>query len=146
MDIQIYTQKMMAQIRKHPQGAVSEFESEISRADFIKIAASILKNYGGTASHKFLLKYNQSFLSLDINELQECVALIKDDVYGLDALVAFYFFFTNIRLYLEKFCIQLNCLFPILFPYFSPRTVGYAAQNEARLSKKYKSSMHTKYS
>jgi len=97
MDIQIYTQKMMAQIREHPQGAVSEFEHEISRADFIKIAASILKNYGGTASHKFLLKYNQSFLSLDINELQVCVALIEDDVYGLDALVAFYFFFTNIH-------------------------------------------------
>ena len=97
MDIQTYTQKIMTQIQEHPQGAVSEFEGEISRTDFIKIAASILKNYGGTASHKFLLKYNQLFLSLSINELQECVALIKDDVYGLDALVAFYFFFTNIH-------------------------------------------------
>jgi len=41
---------------------------------------------------------------------------------------------------------QLTLSFPILFTYFSPRTVGYVAQNEARLSKKYKSSMHTKYS
>jgi len=97
MDIQIYTQKLMTHIREHPQGAVSEFEGKISRTDFIKITAFILKNYGGTASHKFLLKYNQLFLSLSIIELQECVALIEDDVYGLDALVAFYFFFTNIH-------------------------------------------------
>lgn len=97
MDIQIHIQKIMTQIQENSQSAVHEFESKISRADFIKIAASILKNYGGTASHKFLLKYNQSFLSLGISELQECVALIENDVYGLDALVAFYFFFTNIH-------------------------------------------------
>lgn len=97
MDIQTYTQKMMTQIHEHPQDSISEFEGEISRVDFIKIAASILKNYGGTASHKFLLKYNQLFLSLSINELQECVTLIEDDVYGSDSLVAFYFFFTNIH-------------------------------------------------
>jgi len=97
MDIQKYTQKLMTHIREHPKGAVSEFEREISRADFIKIAAFVLKNHGGTASHKFLLKYNQLFLSLSINELKECVVLIEDDVYGLDALVAFYFFFTNIH-------------------------------------------------
>ena len=75
MDIQIYTQKLMTHIREHPKGAISEFEREISRADFIKITAFVLKNYGGTASHKFLLKYNRLFLSLSLNELQECCLL-----------------------------------------------------------------------
>ena len=87
----------MTHIREHPKGAISEFEREISRTDFIKITAFVLKNYGGTASHKFLLKYNRLFLSLSLNELQECVVLIENDMYGLDALVAFYFFFTNIH-------------------------------------------------
>ena len=41
---------------------------------------------------------------------------------------------------------QLTLSFSDTLHLFSPRTVGYAAQNEAQLSKKYKSSMHTKYS
>ena len=49
------------------------------------------------------------------------------------------------RLYLEKFCTQLTLSFPHTLLLFSPRTVGYAAQNETQLSKKYKSPMHIKY-
>lgn len=95
MDIKSYSEKIINKIHEQPRYLSSELN--INRTDFIELCAWVLKYYGGTASHEFLLKYNQLFLSLSIEELQDCVVLIKQDSHGLDSLVAFYFFFTNIH-------------------------------------------------
>lgn len=96
MSIATYAQEILKQIQENPLLSVTEFKQEISRNDFVEISAWILKNYSRTTCHKFLLKFNDSFIKLNLNELKECVQLIDNDVLGLDVLTAFYFFFTDI--------------------------------------------------
>jgi len=58
MNIPIYAQEIVKQIRENPLLPVIELENEINRNDFVEISAWILKNYSRTTSHKFLLKFN----------------------------------------------------------------------------------------
>ncbi len=97
MNISTYAQEITKQIHENPLLPVTEFENKISRNDFVEISAWVLKNYGRTTCHKFLLKFNDTFTNLNLNELRKCVQLIDNDILGLDVLTAFYFFFTDIN-------------------------------------------------
>lgn len=88
----------MQQIWTQPQASVEDFEQNIDRENFIKICSWILEYYGGTASHKFLLKFNPIFLSLSVEELKKCINMMSHSKsLGVDSLIAFYGFYTNVN-------------------------------------------------
>lgn len=96
MNVSTNAQQIITQIRENPLSPITEFGNKIDKDNFIETSAWILQNYGGTTCHKFLIKFNEPFIKLNLNELKECVQLIDNDVLGLDVLTAFYFFFTDI--------------------------------------------------
>ncbi len=97
MDIKNHAEQIMQQIRTQPATPVEHIEQSIDREEFIRLCSWILEYYGGTASHNFLLKFNDMFLSLSVEELKQCMDMMSHSKsLGIDSLLAFYGFFTNV--------------------------------------------------
>jgi len=100
MNIKDYSEQIMQRIWKSPKTSLEDIEQNIDKEHFVKISAWILEYYGYTSAHEFLLKFNRRIHAMSIEEWKQCIALMNHSrVRGIESLVTFYGFYTNINSY-----------------------------------------------